>query len=43
VLPTYFNWPLFLAALGLMAAPIILELPALRRRCETTIEGVRAT
>jgi hypothetical protein len=43
VLPTYFNWPLFLAGLGLMAAPIILELPARRRRSEPMIEGARAT
>jgi hypothetical protein len=32
VLPTHFNWPLFLAALGLMAAPIVAALRRLLSR-----------
>lgn len=40
VLPVYFNWPLFLIALGLMSFPLLQELH--RNRKETTIEAVRA-
>lgn len=41
VLPTEFNWWLFLIALGLMAAPLVPELWRLRSRRETAIEDAR--
>ena len=41
VLPTEFNWWLFLIALALMAAPLAQELWRLRPRQETAIEGAR--
>jgi hypothetical protein len=41
VLPASFNWPLFLAALGLMAAPLARDVWSLRTRGETAIEGVQ--
>ena len=31
VLPTHFNWPLFLIALALMSAPVLRQLLSLRR------------
>lgn len=42
VLPTEFNWPMFLIALGLMSLPLLQEILPLRNRHETTIEPVRA-
>ena len=39
LLPTSFNWPLFLAALGLMAAPIVAEMQCLWAGRESAIEG----
>lgn len=41
VLPTEFNWWLFLIALALMAAPLVQEVWRLRPRRETAIEGAR--
>ena len=41
VLPTEFNWWLFLIALALMAAPLVQEFWRLRPRRETAIEGAR--
>lgn len=44
VLPTYFNWPLFLLALGLMAAPAVRLLwPHRGERAATTALGVAQT
>ena len=41
VLPSSFNWPLFLIALCLMAVPVASELWSLRTRGETVIEGAQ--
>lgn len=42
MLPVQFNWPLFLAALALMAAPLVQELKQCWPPAETTLEGVEA-
>ena len=42
MLPVQFNWPLFLAALALMAAPLVQELKQCWPPAETTLEGMEA-
>ncbi len=42
MLPVYFNWPLFLIALALMAAPLIQELKRCWPPSETTLAGLEA-
>ena len=42
MLPTKFNWPLFLIALALMAAPLVQELKQLWATRELQLEGVEA-
>lgn len=42
MLPVHFNWPLFLVALALMAAPLVQELKQCWPPGETTMEGVEA-
>ena len=42
MLPAHFNWPLFLVALALMAAPLVQELKQCWPPGETTMEGVGA-
>ena len=42
MLPVHFNWPLFLIALALMAAPLVQELKQLWPPRESPMEGVEA-
>ncbi len=42
MLPVHFNWPLFLGALALMAAPLIQEVKQCWPPGETTMDGVEA-
>lgn len=42
VLPTYFNWPLFVVALGLMSMPLLQELRRWRSGAESFVEPARA-